>query len=79
METVGRREGPTLLFYYDIDTVISWDTRPIEAYIGFLGTENRPFGRPASVQHFFRPATDVAAADERPLAAGYAGGLHLCR
>jgi hypothetical protein len=42
-------------FYYDIDTVISWDDDR-STYAGFLGTENRPLERPASVQHFFRPA-----------------------
>jgi hypothetical protein len=42
-------------FYYDIDTVICWDAHR-STYAGFLGTENRPLERPASVQHFFRPA-----------------------
>ena len=41
-------------FYYDVDTVIAWDMHR-STYIGFLGTENRPLERPASVQHFFRP------------------------
>src|SRR2546422_356294 len=40
--------------YYDINTVISWDCNRA-TYKGFLGTENRPLERPASVQHFFRP------------------------
>lgn len=40
--------------YYDIDTVIRWDVDR-STYAGFLGTENRPLERPASVQHFFRP------------------------
>ncbi|MCC6848732.1 MAG: type II restriction endonuclease subunit M [Deltaproteobacteria bacterium] len=40
--------------YYDVNTVIAWsDDR--QSYTGFLGTENRPLERPASVQHFFRP------------------------
>lgn len=40
--------------YYDINTVIAWsDAR--QSYSAFLGTENRPLERPASVQHFFRP------------------------
>src|SRR5437899_1442161 len=38
-------------YYYDIDTVISWDGDR-STYAGFLGTENRPLERPASVQHF---------------------------
>lgn len=42
-------------FYYDIDTVISW-AADRSSFAGFLGTENRPLERPASVQHFFRPA-----------------------
>ncbi len=41
-------------FYYDMDTVISWDDDR-STYFGFIGTENRPLQRPASVQHFFRP------------------------
>lgn len=40
--------------YYDIDTTIRWDGTRM-TYAGFLGTENRPLERPASVQHFFRP------------------------
>jgi hypothetical protein len=40
--------------YYDIDTTIRWDGARL-TYTGFLGTENRPLQRPASVQHFFRP------------------------
>ena len=40
--------------YYDVNAVIAWsDAR--SSYTGFLGTENRPLERPASVQHFFRP------------------------
>src|SRR5580704_2920751 len=40
--------------YYDVDTLVAWsDSR--KSYPGFLGTENRPLERPASVQHFFRP------------------------
>lgn len=41
-------------FYYDIDTTIGWDGSRL-TYAGFLGTDNRPLERPASVQHFFRP------------------------
>jgi hypothetical protein len=41
-------------FFYDIDTVIAW-TKERQSYTGFLGTENRPLERPASLQHFFRP------------------------
>jgi hypothetical protein len=41
-------------YYYDIDTVISWDDDR-STYFGFVGTENRPLQRPASVQHFLRP------------------------
>ena len=41
-------------YYYDIHTVIAWDDSRL-SYHGFLGTENRPLERPASVQHFFRP------------------------
>ena len=41
-------------YYYDIDTVISWDDDR-STYFGFVGTENRPLQRPASVQHFSRP------------------------
>jgi hypothetical protein len=40
--------------YYDIHTLIRWSIERI-TYGGFLGTENRPLTRPASVQHFFRP------------------------
>jgi hypothetical protein len=39
--------------YYDIDSTIRWDSVRL-TYAGFLGTENRPLERPASVQHFFR-------------------------
>ncbi|MBF0306324.1 MAG: hypothetical protein HQL41_11815, partial [Alphaproteobacteria bacterium] len=41
-------------FYYDIDAVIWWDDDK-RTYFGFVGTENRPLERPASVQHFSRP------------------------
>jgi hypothetical protein len=41
-------------WHYDVDTVIAWDAAR-STYTGFLGTENRPLERPASVQHFFRP------------------------
>jgi hypothetical protein len=41
-------------FFYDIDTVIIW-SQERRSYTGFLGTENRPLERPASLQHFFRP------------------------
>ncbi|MEV4015675.1 hypothetical protein AB0J35_34750 [Nonomuraea angiospora] len=41
-------------FYYDIHTVIAWSSSR-SSYRGFLGTDNRPLERPASVQHFFRP------------------------
>jgi hypothetical protein len=40
--------------FYDINTLIGWN-RDRLTYSGFLGTENRPLERPASVQHFFRP------------------------
>lgn len=40
--------------YYDVDTVIAW-SEDRQSYTGFLGTENRPLERPASVQLFFRP------------------------
>ena len=40
-------------YYYDIDTVIAWSDEH-QSYSGFLGTQNRPLERPASVQHFFR-------------------------
>jgi hypothetical protein len=40
--------------YYDVNTVIAW-SEDRQSYTGFLGTENRPLERPASVQHFFRP------------------------
>jgi hypothetical protein len=41
-------------YYYDLDTVIAW-SEDRQSYTGFLGTENRPLERPASMQHFFRP------------------------
>jgi hypothetical protein len=41
-------------FHYDIDTIIRWSAER-QTYAGFLGTENRPLERPASLQHFFRP------------------------
>jgi len=40
--------------YFDINTVIAWN-EALSSYSGFLGTENRPLQRPASLQHFFRP------------------------
>lgn len=40
--------------YSDVSTVIAW-SEGRESYNGFLGTENRPLERPASVQHFLRP------------------------
>lgn len=40
--------------FYDVHTIIGWSEKR-QSYDGFLGTENRPLERPASVQHFFRP------------------------
>jgi hypothetical protein len=41
-------------YYYDVHTVIMWDFDALR-FMGFIGTENRPLDRPASVQFFLRP------------------------